>query len=727
MVRKQDRLNNVQARGRINASYEDDVWSNRSDEADLAPPQPSKKPQSSPKKSSVFGNLAAFGIPFVAVAAIVGVQKNFFLPPESEVVQGDTSNEDVVVTTPPESDPNELEVSTETVDVSDADATTAEISVSLEETPSLESGTDVTIVNESVEAGEIIEDAVEEVTDLEVTDSAVESNAEEGLNEDLTVAEETPPIDEGASDDLIEDDFIADLPEGGSESENVAAQNQEISEQEQKLRRELAQLQYRRLEILKSDQRDPEATIRQLQTLLDDTQNASTPSSLELQEEFDKFVEELIACQKELEAAKELLNVLREYDQASLSSETASLFFTENASIINSGSDESALDARRQDLIQVGAELDALTVIDAWNQLLDAHSQELERFRTPNKDAEAALRFLADNADAPGLPREAVALKRRIPEWEFQTSANVPTQRKILLRLESEIAQKYWTYSPSPEKYYYLPAPPKAGINEYIANTSGATQQIDIPASAPETQTSESLQAKALRALSKRARLIPDSLVEEDPAKWYDSWRIFLEELQTIQDLDPIVRYTLFRDCVKLLASSDYYFAQRLESFQRMLNAPQLAEGVSIDRFQTDSSELQDLRRLASSRINFLPKNHLVVDKTTEQLNASIERFDFVYRRVGWLDRDLANVWRCRRPEDEPLPIGDLYVVVIARDPNGQSSAKWSKIGESNGKRIALKLATNNIPIGSIVFCRVAMQETRPIAKRASVERFFNR
>lgn len=721
MDRKQERLNDTQARRRRNVSSNDAALSNRLKKANLVRSHQFKTLRSGKVRSSILGNLVAFGVPFVAVTVFIGVQKNFYLPNDAEVAvkevpsvddaKKQTETPNTSETTPLPSDSESESETTDSLVPSEVEPMPEKVA------PTVESDDDV---NENVVKAE-----------LEPAQNEQIPESEEVATETSSTQEETAALGENTTVDTVRDEDVEAASEVEAEkieAEKAAEEAKARAKAEEEAREALSQLQYRFQELKKGDIRALDAFLEQLQALRLDAQTYPVPENL--QGEFDAFTSEVDSLQKELEDNRDFLSVLVQYDQASLSSEGSAKFFTENRSSINLESPNSSafgVNERRQELAQVGAELDTLTVIDAWNDLIGKRGQDLERFRAANEDAEAVLQFLAVNGASPGLPREASALKRRIPEWEFQINANVPTQRKILLRLEAEISQKYWTYAPSRDKYYYLPAPPQSGVNRYIADLAGASGEIDIPESAPETKTRESLQIRALRDLAEKARLIPDSLVETDPAQWYDRWREFLEELQTSKEIDPIVQYVLFRDCAKCLALSDYYFAQRIEPFLRMLNAPQLEEGKTIDRFQTESTELQNLRRLASSRVSFLPKNHLNVDKTTEQLNASIERFDFIYQRVGWLDRNLADVWYCRRPENEPLPLGDLYVLVIANDDNGQKTAKWSKIGESNGKRVALKLASNKIPIGSIIFCRVALHETRPVAKRASVEDFFNR
>jgi hypothetical protein len=490
-------------------------------------------------------------------------------------------------------------------------------------------------------------------------------------------------------------------------------------------RQTLAQIEHQFLDTLKKDVRDPAELLELLAPLSKQASLLLENANPELVAQVEESLSKIETFQKTIDENRDFFVLLEGLDQASLNPTATRAFFVQYQTYPNDGAGSPEVDAYRQEFAKVAASIETLEAVDSWNNFVGTYADSLERFYVSQDVVQAALQFISTNKKNQGMPQEFNVLTKRTAEWIFQLENVVPIQRKILLLLESEIAQKYWTYAPSVDKCYYLPAPPKPGVNNYVSDASGSLGQVDIPSDAEEVASSESKQTKFLIELSEQARQIPDSLQEKDPAKWYNDWCDFLTAIQSTDRLDPILQYILMRDCTKLLSSGNYYFQRRLAPILRMLNTPQIEEGVSIDRFQTDSQNLQKLRQLASSRISFLPKDHLVVNKTTAQLDAQVERIAFAYQRVGWLDRDFADVWKCRRPSNAELPAGDLYVVIPSETDS--QSLQWFKIGSSDGKQTNLKLAANNVPRGSIIFCRVSLNQEKPIVKRASIEQFFIR
>ncbi|MBR4835263.1 MAG: hypothetical protein IKU86_13180 [Thermoguttaceae bacterium] len=389
----------------------------------------------------------------------------------------------------------------------------------------------------------------------------------------------------------------------------------------------------------------------------------------------------------------------------------------------------------RAELERAATSLDALRTLDAWNEFVEKRGGLLERFYVAPETAEIALDFIARHAANQGVPREFKILERRTDEWRFAARNRVAIQRKIILALEEKLATKYWTFAATPDKIYYLKRQPRPGRNAFVADAQGALAVVEIPATAPETASNVSTQHQFLQELVNDARSIPESLRSEDAARWYAAWSKFLSRLQTSEALDPLVRFELLRSTTATLAAGDYYFARRLAPTLRMLDVSALEK---VDVFKTERVETQALRRLAKTRVDFLPKDRLAVDKTTAQLDAQTPKFSFVYRQVGWLDRDFSGAWRCRRPENAPLPIGDLYVLLsdakgatdeISNAYHNSSSSRfrWLKIGSSDGRRTTLEFAAPEVCRGSIVLCRSRVDSTPVAAQRDELERLMRR
>lgn len=532
----------------------------------------------------------------------------------------------------------------------------------------------------------------------------------------------------------------------------------------QELASELAQLEYRFQEAQKIGSERLAQLSPQIADLADAarrlTTQAESNADAQLAERAQTLVSQLAEFQDYIDETSDFFHRLAELDVASLDEKATRAFFAAflsrrafaDAAPSNNAStslnvSNATFASYRAELHRAAASFDALQTLERWNDFVETCGSDLERFYVAPSDAENALAFISQTVSRQGVPKEFQILERRAEEWRFASLNRVAIQRKILLALEAELAAKYWTFAATPDKIYYLQQPPRPGRNVCLADAQGSRAVVDVPANAPEIATAEPTQHLFLQSLINEARSIPESLRSEDVARWYAAWSAFLSRLQTTDSLDPLIQFRLLHSVAQTLSSGDFYFAQRLTPTLRMLNVPRLSDADSLDVFQTENIALQELRNLARARIAFLPADRLTVDKTTEELDAQMERFSFVYRRVGWLDRDFSGAWRCRRPDNAPLPVGDLYVLLA--DPNNATDEKpttsnlttpnvltsskqapqfrWLKIGSSDGRQTTLKLATPNVCRGSIVLCRSRVDAQETVVESGELERLLRR
>ncbi len=572
-----------------------------------------------------------------------------------------------------------------------------------------------------------------------------------------------------AVDDASDASRSLAVPVSASTSSTQPTLNRRLArstESTQDLASELAQLEFRFQEAQKIGSERLAQLTPQIAELLNaarrlETQAKSGADARSL-ERAQTLILQLVEFQRFLNATSEFFQRLTRLDAASLDEKATREFFasfslqrdfsndaTPYFSEVSRSSNapETTLADYRAEFNRVAASLDALQTLERWNAFVKARGSELERFYVAPDAAESALAFISQTKSQQGLPKEFQILERRAAEWRFTSLNRVAIQRKILLALEAELTAKYWTFAASPNQIYYLPQPPRSGRNLCFADAQGARSYVDVPANAPETATSDATQRLFLQLLVDEARSIPETLRIADVARWYAAWSAFLSRLQTTDALDPLVQFRLLHSIASTLSTGDFYFAQRLAPTLRMLNVPRLSSVDALDVFQAENIELQELRNLARSRIAFLPADRLTVDKTTEELDAQTERFSFVYRRVGWLDRDFSGAWRCRRPENEPLPVGDLYVLLVdandatddksttsdvnphndAQPLKSESRFRWLKIGSSDGRQTSLKLATPNVCRGSIVLCRSRVDAEESVVEVGELERLLRR
>lgn len=492
------------------------------------------------------------------------------------------------------------------------------------------------------------------------------------------------------------------------------------AERDAETRRRLNQLEFQFETLKRSEINRAARLLEELAPLLTEAAElAETPTDdARLAENARNFLTQLEKFQALIDGSRLFFQTLESFDAASVDGAATRDFLTRFEILAPATEFEPPEIADfRRDLASVAKTLDALAAVDDWNAFVDENGAALERFFVDAELAETALRFLSQNETRQGVPLEIAALKRRVPEWRFAAQNRVAARRKIVLALTAELETPYWTFAKSPDEIFYLKRPPRAGRNELIADALGRAGTVEIPENAPETRTENVAQRVELQELKSLAEQIPESLRTVDVAGWYAAWSDFFKRLQTAETLDPIVQFRLLQKTARTLAASDFYFDRRFAPILRVLNAPEFANDV--DERAAQSVETARLRRSARTRVAFLPNpdDYLKVDKTTERLDAGVEKFAFQYRRVGWLAQDFSGAWRLRSPDDITPFVGDLYVLRADENSTVSDAAprlRWLKIGTSDGRRATIQLAATNVWRGSVVFCR-----TRPDAKTA--------
>ncbi len=501
-------------------------------------------------------------------------------------------------------------------------------------------------------------------------------------------------------------------PTGPSEEELAAA------------RAQISQLEFTLEKVKERDLRDPDEAIEAIDPILEEAEALLASAPEETREEAQRAVDAARSFSDFFTNNAEFLRRLQTLDDAVMTDESARAFFAPylepNAAPSATVAPEIAQYER--ELIKVAQTLDPLRAIETWNAFIEENGERLEKYHVDRQTAQTALNFITENEANDAIPPEFAILVKRRNEWEYDVKRNTATQRKIFLALDRAASQERWTYAPSTELFYYLTAPAKPGVNVYAKDEHGTPGYVRIPAEAKEVGLAESPQKQLLTKLAQKTRDIPDELRDEDPAKWYALWCEVLAELHESQELDPILQYRLLKEIATILSSSDYQFDSRLAQIRKVLNAPQLAENRKINLFNAEDPDLKSLRNFAATRLRFVPKQLPTVSKTTERLNASVERCAFRYLRIGWLDRDYSGEPKFRRANNVDAPEGELWVYAPQED-----QTSWRKIGELAGEQVNLTIASDAIPRGSIVFCRTPARETKKVARRNVEDAIFRR
>ena len=632
-----------------------------------------------------------------------------------------------------------------------ADSPAPEPAVALDDSPALEPAVALDD-SPALEPAPTLDDspATDVATDLEPSKPTLDdSDGELVFDDDGATddgAETTPSVtsDEPGADDALdilatddqpelfapdlelesqtEPETDADLDAAAQLAADQAAEEEARAAAERELaaaRDALAQIEYRVDQIKASDVRDPDALRDALKDVLEDARDALVAAPDELKSLAQETCDKIAAFDSELASNAPFYRALIALDRE-IVEDAPDAALDRVAALAEQFAPDLA-----QDFARAKEDAQATVGVERWNDFMTENGERLERFRVSKEDAALALKFLDEFADQPCAPTEFDVMKKRAEEWRFEARSNVAAQRKIILMIESEVSQKYWTYAPSRSLVYYLPSAPRAGANVYVADMKGLAKRVTIPETARELALDVSPQKTALQALGKRAWEIPDELRDEDYALWCKKWCEFLAALRDSKDIDPIMQYFFFKDATRFLAAADYYFARQFAPVIRLLNIPQLEEKAKVDRFQTESDEIKSLRDLAATRLNFVPTERLVVDKTTAQLDAQTEKFARVYKRIGWLDRNFSGDAVCRIPEGLEIGSGDLFV--CARATESSDERTWIKIGSFDGKRARATLASELAPRGAVVYCRVALGAEPAVARRAALDVLFDR
>ncbi len=575
------------------------------------------------------------------------------------------------------------------------------------------------------------EETGDALTDVgETTEESMETEAATEMN----VVEDVDPVQELGDLGSLDVAFDSENMELGVDVEESDATPATQPEPEQPtgpteeelaaLRAQITQLEFALDKIKANDLRDPDEALEALDSPLADAQKLVAEVPTELQEDARRALDKLTQFSEFITTNADFLRRLETLDDAVMTEDGARAFFAPylESDVATNAAQSPEVAQYEQELARVAKTLEPLRAVDAWNKFIEENGERLEKFHVEEQIAQNALNFIKNAEKNDATPPEIKLLQKREAEWRYDVEHKLATQRKIFIALDKENSQNYWTYAPATNLFYYLAERPKAGVNVYSSDSKGTPKYVRIPENAREIGLEESPQKAQLAALLDMVWKIPDSLRDQDTAQWYVGWCELLTALLKTDQLDPILQYSLFKEIGETLSASDYRFESRLAPLLKVLNAPQLEEKGAINRFQSESDEIKALRSLAASRLKFVPKDHLVVNKTTEQLNAQVERCSFRYQRVGWLDRDYSGEPKLRRGNNVEAPTGELWVFA----PDDKQTT-WRKIGDLDGEQVNLTIATDAIPRGSIVFCRTPLRSVPKTARRNVEDAIFRR
>lgn len=498
----------------------------------------------------------------------------------------------------------------------------------------------------------------------------------------LQAEEDLQAFEKFCNNKVIQTDFPEDLQfTSGSFRKNIDAAKQASNEFEakkicQQMRKALSDKKLEILEFclvrLKNQAKDlqkiqkglPDSVLEKLAPLVRNAKDLTEIDVPELKPKRQEFVKQLEDLQKLLEHNRPEYIALRTYDSVKGSpQETIDFinFFRKNFPDSQYGQDLEVILALEQ----------AMQTLDLWNEFVLKNGAKLDQFAIDSETASNALEFCRQY-DLKKFPlSEWTILKSR--QEEFQAIHNVKTCQKITETFQFAGKTSYWICHRAPNQWLYLTAPPKIGANPCQTDLFG-TEKTIILTEKELADIREARQTVLFRSLEKKTATIDDKIRTSDPGRWYSEWASIVVQIKNDELLDPIVKILYLKDICTILAASDYFFNQQLTPWIKVMNTSPFNSNVNWFDFEDPQTEKNRLN--AKALLNFIDSGDLETVLSTAELNASVQPLAFVYRRVGWLDRDLTNKI-FSRGEDldrKDLPDGELFIIKKRSVPNAVSA-----------------------------------------------------
>ncbi|MDO4586286.1 MAG: hypothetical protein Q4C95_03210 [Planctomycetia bacterium] len=382
----------------------------------------------------------------------------------------------------------------------------------------------------------------------------------------------------------------------------------------------------------------PESILEPLKLLISDSKILTTiPVNLpELAWKRESLVNELNGFLKLVQNRSALFNALNKYDLVclrTLESQKKQLDLAKRFP----GTPYAA------DFINVANSIDFYKALDDWNDFIIENGNGLNRFAVSDEIALKSVLFYQQHKNNLYYIAEWSILTQRMPQWTIQ-SKQVPIQERVLKLINHLSKQDYWGYKEK-DQWFYLIKAPVVGVNEYQSDLLGNRKSINI-AEKNLASIEPMKQINFFRELKNEILLIDNSLRQNDIGQWYAKWGKCLETIRANKEIDPIVQFLVLKDICSTLANGDVFFQKQLVPWLKILESSKF--DARIDWFEASNSNVPIQRNIAKELMTFLPVQYFEVNKTTQELDASIKALNHCYQRVGWLDLDLAGCWFCR-------------------------------------------------------------------------------
>jgi hypothetical protein len=363
--------------------------------------------------------------------------------------------------------------------------------------------------------------------------------------------------------------------------------------------------------------------------------------------------------------------------------------------------------SRTEDFRQVLREVSLWEQLTSWHQLVAADAARLYGL-TP-KDA----RTLADRCNRFVQGRRLVVDADRITSFVktveaiAQQDATAPNTAaaKLHSRFNAGYVKDVWFVRLEGDKVYYLNGDPQVEIEAAIKKGKNGYTNIKYLVNFSGTEKSLPLYPSKLRGYARAPQALVAAEAERllsraTPERWDDALLELGERVCKEKDMDPVLRYCLFKAVLDAASKSSYSLEPLLAPCYRDLKSADVDEAAD---WINPESECKDPRDRAGRLFDRMaPLDSLKKEAAKRRQELALAAAESDVRLLGWLWRDRGGNWICRQAVDYHEP-SELCVLV----PLGADSARFVVVGAIQDGKITLDAAGREALVeGRLVFAR---------------------
>jgi len=247
------------------------------------------------------------------------------------------------------------------------------------------------------------------------------------------------------------------------------------------------------------------------------------------------------------------------------------------------------------------------------------------------------------------------AAKARIPFLAAVGRRNSSDAKAAFTRIISQPAMQSCWYverANPKQRYYVLKQPMRSGDSlrfTYVYNAAGERKTRALPASTVTTGAAPQVE------LGAQLRSLMDEL---NDTNWERTWFAVIQEIESDQAVDPLLRFDLLRLAVNAACDGSQPMTVGFRRHKEAFNRTEV--NLFANWLDPESVEANDARQQARVEFRRMPSSTAAWQTTQQELNKLVQPPGEAYRWVGWLRRDLRDNWEALLSE-ESVADGQIY------------------------------------------------------------------